>query len=113
MRMGRVSWLTRRPLPPVTHTHALFAGQSHSIRDNLMALLGHSRAWNCLADSPSPVCLVRRLAISQQTGCTRGALAIHQVRYWIPPDRSGRQREPLAAVFGSGGLVTLNKHGEN
>src|SRR5215469_13869519 len=47
MRMGRVSWLTRRPLPPVTHTHALFADQSHSIRDNLMALLGHSRAWNC------------------------------------------------------------------
>src|SRR5215469_15016289 len=47
MRMGGFSWLTRRPLPPVTHTHALFANQSHSIPDNLVALLGHSRAWNC------------------------------------------------------------------
>ena len=36
-----------RPLPPMTHTHALFAGQSHSIADNLVALLSHSRAWNC------------------------------------------------------------------
>src|SRR5262249_46073004 len=32
---------------PVTHTHALFAGQSHSIPDNLVALLGHRGAWNC------------------------------------------------------------------
>src|SRR5215472_11698075 len=47
MRMGGFSWLTRRPLPPVTHTHALFAGQSHSIPDNLVALLGHRGAWNC------------------------------------------------------------------
>src|SRR5215471_9667018 len=47
MRMGGCSWLTRRPLPPVTHTHPLFADQSHSIPDNLVALLRHSRAWNC------------------------------------------------------------------
>jgi hypothetical protein len=33
--------------PPVTHTHALFAEQSYSIPDNLVALLGDSRAWNC------------------------------------------------------------------
>jgi hypothetical protein len=32
--------LTRRRLPPVTHTHALFADQSQSILDNLVALLG-------------------------------------------------------------------------
>src|SRR5215467_9144491 len=51
MRMGGFSWLTRRPLPPVTHTDALFAGQSHSIPDNLLALLGHSRAWNCSAET--------------------------------------------------------------
>ena len=38
-------------MPPVTHTDALFADQSHSIRDNLMALLGHSRAWNCSAET--------------------------------------------------------------
>src|SRR5215831_19961863 len=47
MRMGGFSRLTRRRVPPVTHTDALFAGQSHSIPDNLVALLGTSRAWNC------------------------------------------------------------------
>jgi hypothetical protein len=36
----------RRP-PLVTHTDALFADQSQSILDNLVALLGHSSAWNC------------------------------------------------------------------
>src|SRR5215470_8501455 len=47
MRMGGFSRLTRRRVPTVTHTDALFAGQSHSIPDNLVALLGTSRAWNC------------------------------------------------------------------
>jgi hypothetical protein len=32
--------LTRRRSPLVTHTHALFADQSQSILDNLVALLG-------------------------------------------------------------------------
>src|SRR5215472_2586821 len=50
MRMGGSSRLNRQRLPPVTHTHALFADQSHSIRDNLVALLSHSRAWNCSAE---------------------------------------------------------------
>jgi hypothetical protein len=31
----------------VTHTHALFADQSQSILDNLLALLGQSSVWNC------------------------------------------------------------------
>jgi len=39
--------LTRQRLPPVTHTDALFADQSQSILDNLVALLGQSSAWNC------------------------------------------------------------------
>src|SRR6202043_3355766 len=30
-------------------SYALFTGQSHSIRDNLMALFGAIRAWNCSA----------------------------------------------------------------
>src|SRR5215467_3263216 len=47
MRMCGFSRLTRRRVPPVTHTDALFAGQSHSIPDNLVALFGASRAWNC------------------------------------------------------------------
>jgi len=39
--------LPPRPLPRVAHTHALFADQSHSNPDNLVALLSQSRAWNC------------------------------------------------------------------
>jgi hypothetical protein len=38
MRIGGFSCLTRRR-PPVTHTDALFADQSQSILDNLVALL--------------------------------------------------------------------------
>ena len=30
----------------MTHTHALFADQSQSIPDNLVALFGRIRAWN-------------------------------------------------------------------
>src|SRR5580704_8317816 len=30
-------------------THALFSGQSQSIRDNVIALFGAIRAWNCSA----------------------------------------------------------------
>ena len=41
--LSRCAWvgspgLHPRPLPRVTHTHALFADQSHSIVDNLVAL---------------------------------------------------------------------------
>src|SRR5205823_12311649 len=55
------------PLPPVTHTHALFADQSHSIPDNLMTLLRHHRAWNSSAETtPSALALIRRTAGS---GC--------------------------------------------
>src|SRR5215510_9353461 len=44
---GWVLLIDPRRLPPVTHTHALFADQRHSIPDNLVALLSHSRAWHC------------------------------------------------------------------
>src|SRR5262250_3216885 len=47
MRMGGSPKGPQRRVPLVTHTHALFAGQSHSIPDNLVALLSHSRARNC------------------------------------------------------------------
>src|SRR6516162_1363780 len=47
MRMGGSSSVVRRRVPLVTHTHALFDTQSHCIPDNLVASLGHSRAWNC------------------------------------------------------------------
>ena len=45
--MGGASWLARRPVAAGDPTHALFAAQSHSIVDNLVALFEHSRAWNC------------------------------------------------------------------
>src|SRR5215469_10459014 len=45
--MGGFSWLTRRLAAAGDPTHALFAAQSHSIVDNLVALFEHSRAWNC------------------------------------------------------------------
>jgi hypothetical protein len=38
MRMGGFSWLSRRGTAG-DHTHALFADQSHSLPDNLVALL--------------------------------------------------------------------------
>src|SRR5262249_19421702 len=45
--MGGFSWLVPRPAAAGDPTHALFAAQSHSIVDNLVALLRHRRAWNC------------------------------------------------------------------
>jgi hypothetical protein len=45
--LGAESDRIAAPLPPVTHTDALFADQSQSILDDLVALLGQSSAWNC------------------------------------------------------------------
>jgi hypothetical protein len=39
---GWVLLIDPATVPPVTHTHALLADQSHSIPDNLVALLGYS-----------------------------------------------------------------------
>jgi hypothetical protein len=50
MRMIGFSFVDPATAPPVTHYRALFAGQSHSIPDNLVVLLSHSRAWNCSAE---------------------------------------------------------------
>src|SRR5215469_9082822 len=43
--MGGFAWLARRPAAAGDPTHALFAAQSHSIVDNLVALFEHSRAY--------------------------------------------------------------------
>src|ERR1700730_15272014 len=50
MRMGGVSCLRRRSADG-DHTHALVAEQSRSFPDNLVALLGHGRAWNYSAET--------------------------------------------------------------
>jgi hypothetical protein len=51
--MSGFSRLTRQRLSPVTHTDALFADQSQSILDDLVALLGQSSAWSCSDPEPS------------------------------------------------------------
>src|ERR1700726_4380554 len=43
--MSGCSWLTRRRFRR-DPTHALFADQSHSIPDNIVALFGRIREWN-------------------------------------------------------------------
>src|SRR5215468_10206129 len=58
--MGGFSCLVRRPAAAGDPTHAHFADQSHSIVDNLVALLGHSRAWNCSAANCTPQSLIIR-----------------------------------------------------
>src|SRR5215472_7822336 len=51
MRISGFSWFAPAALPRMTPTDALLADQSHSIPDNLVALLSHSRAWNCSAET--------------------------------------------------------------
>src|SRR5215831_11058883 len=51
MRISGFSWFAPAALPRMTPTDALFADQSHSIPDHLVALLSHSRAWNCSAET--------------------------------------------------------------
>jgi hypothetical protein len=43
--------LTRQRLPPVTHTHALFAEQSQSILDDLMEIIGPKLSLEALEPS--------------------------------------------------------------
>jgi hypothetical protein len=61
--MSGFSWLTRQRVRPVTHTHALFAEQSHSILDNLMELLGlsSSRSRQQLANRGRSIVIVHRV----------------------------------------------------
>jgi hypothetical protein len=54
--------LVRRPAAASGPTHALFAAQSHSIVDNLVALLRYRRALDC-----SPVNCMRLVLISRFT----------------------------------------------
>src|ERR1700751_4767255 len=56
------SWLVRRPAAASGPTHALFAAQSPSIVDNLVALLRYRRALDC-----SPANCMRLVLISRFT----------------------------------------------
>src|SRR5215472_596631 len=70
--MGGFSWLTRRPGAAGDPTHALFAAQSHSIVDNLMALFERSRAWHCSS---------QERALADINGSLKGQCAPSHVRY--------------------------------
>src|ERR1700757_1936842 len=59
---GGFSWLVRRPAAASGPTHALFAAQSHSFVDNLVALLRYRRALDC-----SPANCMRLVLISRFT----------------------------------------------
>src|SRR6516164_3533829 len=85
MRMGGVSCCPAAAAAG-DPTHALFADKIHSIPDNLMALLGHSRAWNC---SAQPARSAVRLLFAE------------------PPDSSGC-RQPVHRFHGTGIVPVLN-----
>src|SRR6516162_8711744 len=51
MRTGGFSCFDRQRVPPVTHTHALFADQSQSILANRMELSGQGRACSGSAEA--------------------------------------------------------------
>ena len=51
MRTGGFSCFDRQRVPPVTHTHALFADQSQSILANRMELSGQGRACDGSAEA--------------------------------------------------------------
>src|SRR6201982_1957026 len=60
-------------------THALFSGQSHTIRDNVMALFGAIRAWNCSAANLARTGGFRQCGTESQSNdaLVRSASAIH------------------------------------
>src|ERR1700726_2799925 len=64
MRMG-VLLFAPAAVPPLT-PFTLSSRQSHSIPDNLVALLGHSRAWNCSSDTHGLRWRIRRAGFGCQ-----------------------------------------------
>src|ERR1700738_5005630 len=72
MRMG-VLLFAPAAVPPVT-PFTLSSRQSHSIPDNLVALLGHSRAWNCSSETHGLRWRIRRAGFGCQANT---ALRVH------------------------------------
>src|SRR6202035_4038253 len=77
--MSGCSRLTRRRFRR-DPTHALFADQSHSIPDNLVALFGRMRAWNYSAETARSAVKVsteqvQRVVIRPAGDGSRGRLA--------------------------------------
>src|SRR5215467_12159214 len=90
MRMGGFSRLTRRRVPPVTHTDALFAGQSHSIPDNLVALCWAS-AEHGIARTQNASSAIR---VASLNGKSTGAL---QPSQFLEPRLCANRRNMIGA----------------
>src|SRR5215472_1475198 len=74
MRMSGLSWFAPAAAAAGHPTDALFVGQSHSIVDNLVALLSHSRAWNCSAETARAAPASGRIPVLSGHGLTRSIL---------------------------------------
>jgi hypothetical protein len=112
--MGEFSWLARRPAAAGDLTHALFAAQSHSIVDNLVALFEHSRAWNCSNQEPALNDINRSLngasppRLYIETGpllrsgrpyrISRSLRTIARVCAFAPPTRSARVKAAIRSA---------------
>src|ERR1700730_12260855 len=60
-------------------THALFADRSHSFPDNVVALLGYIRAWNCSAEpARSAVCEYSSVRLKDWSGAAVLPLLVHR-----------------------------------
>src|SRR5215467_4157812 len=90
--MGGFSWLARQPAAAGDPTHALFAAQSHSIVDNLVALFEYSRAWNCSSDILG--CLRRDQDAGPGSLTRRRQLSMHFCRVVAKSPRSPRRACP-------------------
>ena len=79
-------------------THALFSGQSQSIRDNVMALSGAIRAWDCSAANWA--CTGRISAMWNRIPIERcpGQVGVCCA---LPSDTRGRSRVPELGSLGS------------
>src|SRR5467141_3102240 len=104
MRMSGCSCLTRRRFRR-DPTDALFADQSQSILDNLVALLRRSRAWNYSAGNAAVMSGTSRHSFEGNDALEGWGSAIHVRRdkaalfQWVqapPGDRSRRKRPEQA-----------------
>src|SRR5215471_16449389 len=105
--MGGFSWLARRPAAAGDPTHALFAAQSHSIVDNLVALFEYSRAWNCSSDILG--CLRRDQDAGPGSLTRRRQLSMHFCRVVAKSPRSPEPESRIQwpNVIGTASLVIM------
>src|SRR5215471_19199778 len=109
MRMSGSSKLTRQRLPPVTHTDALFADQSHSILDNLVELLESGTNIGPMAKMLGQVadCLYRRANRMAASGAQSRRSWLAVIRQELPQSGPPHQRVGSSPVRERRTLVSL------